>query len=72
MPNVAEIIREHVTLDVKCVDRLYLKVHARVLRPGLQALDQRVTARVPPPLRCAFAALDAALEALVKEARLAA
>src|SRR5439155_5615694 len=24
MPNVAEIIREHVTLDVKCVDRLYL------------------------------------------------
>ena len=24
MPNVAEIIREHVTADVKCVDRLYL------------------------------------------------
>ena len=24
MPNVAELIREHVTLDVKCVDRLYL------------------------------------------------
>lgn len=48
------------------------KVHARVLRPGLQALDQRVTARVPPPLRAAFAALDAATDALVKEARLAA
>ncbi|MGH7753279.1 MAG: hypothetical protein ACREN5_10720, partial [Gemmatimonadales bacterium] len=48
------------------------KVHARVLRPGLQALDDRVTAHVPPPLRCAFAALDAATDALVKEARLAA
>jgi hypothetical protein len=24
MPNVAEIIREHVTLDVKCVDRAYV------------------------------------------------
>jgi hypothetical protein len=48
------------------------KVHARVLRPGLQALDERMTARVPPPLRCAFAALDAATDALVKEARLAA
>jgi hypothetical protein len=29
MPNVAEIIREHVTLDVKCVDRLYLGGHLK-------------------------------------------
>ena len=48
------------------------KVHARVLRSGLQALDDRVTAHAPPPLRTAFAALDAATDALVKEARLAA
>lgn len=48
------------------------KVHARVLRPGLQALDERLTAQVPPPLRRAFTALDAATDALIKEARLAA
>ena len=48
------------------------KVHARVLRPGLQALDTHVVAHAPPPLRTAFAAVDAATDALVKEARLAA
>lgn len=48
------------------------KVHARVIRPGLQALDTRIAAQVPPPLRTVFAALDAATDSLVKEARLAA
>jgi hypothetical protein len=48
------------------------KVHARVLRPGLQALDERVTAHVPPPLRRAFTALDTATDALIEEAHLAA
>ncbi len=48
------------------------KVHARVLRPGLQALDLRVIAQTPPPLRAAFTALDAATNSLIKEARLAA
>src|SRR5262249_45473996 len=48
------------------------KVHARVLRPGLQALDERLTTHVPPPLRGAFTALDAATDALIHEARLAA
>jgi hypothetical protein len=48
------------------------KLYARVLRPGLQALDLQITAQVPPPLRTAFTALDAATEALIKEARLAA
>jgi hypothetical protein len=48
------------------------KVHARVLRPGLQALDPRAVAHAPPSLRLAFAAVDAATDALVKEARLAA
>jgi hypothetical protein len=27
MPNVAELIREHVTLTVDCVDRLYLNAY---------------------------------------------
>jgi hypothetical protein len=48
------------------------KLYARVLRPGLQALDLQITAQVPPPLRTAFTALDAATEALMREARLAA
>ena len=47
------------------------KVHARVLRPGLQAFDEHLTAHAPPPLRRAFIALDDATEALIKEARLA-
>jgi hypothetical protein len=48
------------------------KLHARVLRPGFQALDPRVSSQTPPPLRAALAALDAATENLLKEARLAA
>lgn len=48
------------------------KVLARVLRPGLQALDTRITAQAPPPLRTAFLAVDAATNALITEARLAA
>jgi hypothetical protein len=27
MPNVAELIKEHVTLTVECVDRLYLNAY---------------------------------------------
>jgi hypothetical protein len=48
------------------------KLQARVIRPGLQALDTRITAHAPPPLRSAFLALDVATEALITEARLAA
>jgi hypothetical protein len=48
------------------------KVHTRVLRPGLQALDARIAAQAPPPLRTVFAALDAATDSLIEEARLAA
>ena len=48
------------------------KVYARVLRPGLQALDTRITAQAPPPLRTAFLSLDQATDALIKEAHLAA
>lgn len=48
------------------------KVHARVLRPGLQALDTRISAQAPPPLRSIFATLDRATDSLIAEARLAA
>jgi hypothetical protein len=48
------------------------KVHARVLRPGLQALDLTFTAQAPPALRSTFTALDRAIDAHIAEAHLAA
>jgi hypothetical protein len=48
------------------------KVHARVLRPGLQALDLTFTTQVPPALRTTFTALDHAIDAHVAEAHIAA
>lgn len=47
------------------------KVHARVLRPGFQALDLTVTAQAPPALRTTLAALDHAIDAQVAEAHIA-
>jgi hypothetical protein len=48
------------------------KVHARVIRPGLQALDLSFTAQVPPALRTTFTALDRAIDAHITEAQFAA
>jgi hypothetical protein len=48
------------------------KVYARVLRPGFQALDPQHPSQVPPPLRTALAAVDAATDALVAQANLTA
>ena len=48
------------------------KLYARVLRPGFQALDHRLASQAPPPLRTALAAVDAATDRLLQEARLAA
>ena len=48
------------------------KVHARILRPGLQALDLTFTAQAPPRLRTTFTALDRALDAHIAEAQFAA
>jgi hypothetical protein len=48
------------------------KVHARVLRPGLQILDVSFTPQVPPRLRSTFIALDRAIDAHIAEAQLAA
>jgi hypothetical protein len=48
------------------------KVHARVLRPGLQAVDLTFTSLVPPRLRTTFLALDRAIDAHIAEAQLAA
>jgi hypothetical protein len=48
------------------------KVHARVLRGGLQALDLSFIAQAPPALRTTFIALDRAIDAHIAEAQLAA
>lgn len=48
------------------------KVHARVIRSGLQALDLSFTAQAPPRLRTTFAALDHAIDAHIAVAQLAA
>jgi hypothetical protein len=48
------------------------KVHARVLRSGLQALDLSFVAQAPPRLRSTFIALDRAIDAHIAEAHLAA
>jgi hypothetical protein len=42
------------------------KVHARIVRPGLQALDLSFTAQVPPLLRTTFTALDRAIDAHIE------
>jgi hypothetical protein len=48
------------------------KLQARILRPGLQALDLHMVSQAPPALRSACTALDAAIDDLVSAARLAA
>jgi hypothetical protein len=48
------------------------RVHARVVRPGLQVLDLSFTAQVPPHLRTTFTAFDRAIDAHIAEAQLAA
>jgi hypothetical protein len=48
------------------------KAHARVLRPGLQALDPGITPQAPPRLRTALALVDAAIDTLATQARFAA
>ncbi len=56
----------------RCVALFLTKLHARVIRPGLQALDLSAVAQAPPPLRTAFAALDRAIDIRIAEAQFAA
>jgi hypothetical protein len=45
------------------------KVHARILRPGFQALDPQHVAQAPPGLRTALRAVDAATDSLFAQAK---
>jgi hypothetical protein len=44
MPNIHEIIRDHVSLSTSCVDRLYVNGYV----PKLQTSGQILHARPPP------------------------
>ena len=44
MPNVAEIIKDHVTLEVRCIDRLYLNAYVTRLQSGGGVVDFLVRA----------------------------
>lgn len=48
------------------------KAHARVFRPGLQALDPTLPAQSPPNLRIGLQEVDIAVRLMVQQARLAA
>lgn len=39
MPNVAEIIKDHVTLEIRCIDRLYLNAYIPRLQSGGGVVD---------------------------------
>jgi hypothetical protein len=48
------------------------KLHARVLRPGLQAIDPRIPCDAPPAVRIAMQEVDIAVRLLARQAGLAA
>ena len=48
------------------------KVHARILRPGLQALDPFIPSAAPPALRIGLQEVEIAVRVMVQQARLAA
>lgn len=48
MPNVAEIIKEHVTLEVACVDRLYLNGYVPKLQSSGGVVSFLTQARQQP------------------------
>ena len=52
MPSVAEILKEHVVLQVECFDRLYLNGYIRRLQTGDQLkyfLTQHLGHPIPSP-----------------------
>jgi hypothetical protein len=53
-------------------EKTNVRAEARVLRPGLQALDLTFTAQIPPAMRTTFAALDHAIDLHIAEAQRAA
>jgi hypothetical protein len=46
MPTVAEILKDHVTLEVKCIDRIYLNGYIPTLQTGGQLATFLIKHRV--------------------------
>jgi hypothetical protein len=65
-------LRYELTPYGRCVALFLTKLHVRLLRPGLQAIDPRVPVTAPTPLRLALQEVDTALERMFQDARLAA
>jgi hypothetical protein len=65
-------LRYQLTPFGRRVALLLTKVHARVFRPGLQALDPRIPSTAPPALRLAAQEFDIALTVMLRQANLAA
>ncbi|HYU19379.1 MAG TPA: hypothetical protein VEQ11_11865, partial [Chloroflexota bacterium] len=63
MPNVAELIKDHVTLTVECVDRLYLNAYVPRLQSegGVIGFLLHRGQRIPSP--AVFGQLTAAFKA---------
>lgn len=70
--RVGRHLRYEVTPEGRRIALFLTTLQARVLRPGLQAIDPRLLATTPPPLRTAFLRLDREIDALARKARLAA
>ena len=47
---------------------LLTKLHVRVLRPGLQAIDPRIPSNAPPAIRIALQEVDIAVRSLARQA----
>ncbi len=62
MPNVAEVIRDHVTLTIDCIDRLYLNAYVPRLQTegGVVAFLLQHGQRIPSPML--FAEITAAFK----------
>jgi hypothetical protein len=52
MTNVTEILKEHVTLDIECIDRLYLNGYIPTMQSGGQLVRflHHLGAEIPSPV----------------------
>ena len=55
-PNIHTIIRQHVSLEVRCIDRVYLHAYPMVMS-GVRAMSKRpicLAARLPVTPACPY------------------
>lgn len=52
MPNIASIIRDHVALSIRCVDRLYVNGYLPLLSPPCRPPSKTSTETLPQTFAC--------------------